>query len=188
MHSHCWEYLFHMMMMFQVNVLMHTAEVTFTQEQVNKIEALKKKHDEQDQQEIFGNFKKSRAGSSVTASNGRIARSEVKIVAACNDLAGSTGRHESDNGDCESKDIDFSQVKSGELQEETLVQDKSDVDATNSLKAGNKCENLEEAEGGALWDIFRRVDVPKLQEYLKRHFREFRHTHCCPLSQVIAKI
>ncbi|RZB84955.1 Lysine-specific demethylase JMJ25, partial [Glycine soja] len=27
-------------------------------------------------------------------------------------------------------------------------------------------------------------DVPKLQEYLKKHFREFRHVHCCPLKQL----
>ncbi|KAF7808295.1 lysine-specific demethylase JMJ25-like isoform X1 [Senna tora] len=39
-------------------------------------------------------------------------------------------------------------------------------------------------EGGAIWDIFRRQDVPKLQEYLKQHFREFRHVNCCRLQKL----
>ncbi|CAI9297474.1 unnamed protein product [Lactuca saligna] len=43
-------------------------------------------------------------------------------------------------------------------------------------------------DGGALLDIFRREDTPKLEEYLKKHFREFRHSFCLPLQQVIHPI
>ncbi|KAL2521985.1 Transcription factor jumonji (jmjC) domain-containing protein [Forsythia ovata] len=46
----------------------------------------------------------------------------------------------------------------------------------------------EMGEGGAVWDIFRRQDVPKLEQYLKRHHKEFRHTYCCPVEQVVHPI
>ncbi|KAM7518021.1 hypothetical protein LguiB_016983 [Lonicera macranthoides] len=56
------------------------------------------------------------------------------------------------------------------------------------LNGGGNSAELEDPDAGALWDIFRRQDVPKLEEYLKRHFREFRHFFCCPLPQVVHPI
>ncbi|KAI3468942.1 hypothetical protein Pfo_025605 [Paulownia fortunei] len=46
----------------------------------------------------------------------------------------------------------------------------------------------DDAASGALWDIFRRQDVPKLEEYLKRHFKEFRHIHGNLLPEVVHPI
>ncbi|CAL9242394.1 unnamed protein product [Arabidopsis halleri] len=50
-------------------------------------------------------------------------------------------------------------------------------------KSSQEVENVE-TDDGALWDIFRREDIPKLEHYLQKHYKEFRHFYCCPLSQI----
>ncbi|KAL5726918.1 hypothetical protein ACHQM5_000161 [Ranunculus cassubicifolius] len=42
--------------------------------------------------------------------------------------------------------------------------------------------------GSAVWDIFRRQDVPKLIEYLNKHWKEFRHIDNLPVKSVVHPI
>ncbi|KAL0378613.1 UNVERIFIED_CONTAM: Lysine-specific demethylase, partial [Sesamum radiatum] len=81
------------------------------------------------------------------------------------------------------------------LKEKHAIQDQRELFCnvnTNHKETGIFGRNSEEmnigaekdtVEGGAIWDIFRREDVCKLEEYLRRHHTEFRHIHGCPVEQ-----
>ncbi|XP_019196872.1 PREDICTED: lysine-specific demethylase JMJ25-like [Ipomoea nil] len=58
----------------------------------------------------------------------------------------------------------------------------------NMIAGSFPSEELTDGTGSALWDIFRREDVPKLNEYLIKHSKEFRHTYCCPVEKVFHPI
>lgn len=58
-------------------------------------------------------------------------------------------------------------------------------ESKNAYMHGIMSDSFQNTEGAALWDIFRREDIPKLEEYIRRHFKEFRHIFGKQLSQVI---
>lgn len=55
---------------------------------------------------------------------------------------------------------------------------------SNSTGCPQRHDSLEVVYGGAVWDIFRREDVPKLIEYLQKHQKEFRHINNLPVNSV----
>ncbi|XP_020549011.1 uncharacterized protein LOC105160354 [Sesamum indicum] len=54
------------------------------------------------------------------------------------------------------------------------------------LQNGKSSEDI--AHGAAVWDIFRRQDVPKITEYLQKHQKEFRHYNNSLVDSVVHPI
>ncbi|GJN12000.1 hypothetical protein PR202_ga30242 [Eleusine coracana subsp. coracana] len=69
-----------------------------------------------------------------------------------------------------------------------LGTDSSDIAGDEVLTNTGQDNAEHKTNGGALWDVFRREDSDKLQDYLRNHALEFRHIHCNPVKQVIHPI
>ncbi|KAH9707281.1 lysine-specific demethylase jmj25 [Citrus sinensis] len=168
-----------------VNVLTHTTDVKLKPEHLAKIEKLKQQHKAQDQMEFFGCSQFSDENSHANSS----------AIPVKNEQCGG----KPDDGDGVGVVPQDSQICDSMLNDPIPVQRAISEEASEAIadlgksresgEPSNIPENeFESADGGAVWDIFRRQDISKLQDYLKKHFREFRHIHCCPVQQVIHPI
>ncbi|KAH6783865.1 hypothetical protein C2S52_008824, partial [Perilla frutescens var. hirtella] len=191
-----------------VNVLMHTADVVTKAHQLPKIQKLKESHAEQDQNELFChvNTDQKETGTAIQESH-----VHENLEDKCSTLpaagfpaaAGDRIEHSHSSGDrstnvdsvvngdeCILKDTDSLVVNFGD--KDLLIKDFEESNPALGLSSESEDKNSKEVnmragkdavKGGAVWDIFRRQDVPKIEEYLRKHHKEFRHTYGCPVLQ-----
>ncbi|KAK8476825.1 hypothetical protein V6N11_024172 [Hibiscus sabdariffa] len=172
-----------------VNVLTHTAEVKLTPEQLARIEKLKQVHNAQDQKEIFGRTSKVDKNKPGDGSFD-ISTCDKQPSDRAGDQQGKV-IIEQKSQDGYSSLSGNNSVMESEMEGSRMVKvDQEECGENGRLckTSENKIEEVEAHEGGAIWDIFRKEDVPKLQDYLRKHFGEFRYIHCCPVSQVLHPI
>ncbi|KAK4362932.1 hypothetical protein RND71_018173 [Anisodus tanguticus] len=174
-----------------VNILTHTTKVNVDHEQRKIIEKLWKQHEVEDSKELCPCI------AEAPDYHQRFDRTETIDF----DSQESTGNNKSCLLETMDKEKDFDK-------RENIISDMKDADISGRTSLPNEINQsinalaLSEANvaleikqdcaevecGGAVWDIFRRQDVPKLIEYLRKHWTEFRHINNAPVASVIHPI
>ncbi|ESQ37770.1 hypothetical protein EUTSA_v10029199mg, partial [Eutrema salsugineum] len=160
-----------------VNVLTHTAKVEISPRQYQSIQVERKKHAEAKLPKHYGGQRteaselenmslKEVDGKALDKCNGTLGEQVLKGKAANKEPSNSSLRPSgSQEEDSPTQPVVSTSEKS--------IQDQK-LDAPKETN-GNANERSNAVHGGAVWDIFRREDVPKLIQYLKRHTQEFHH-------------
>ncbi|WOH00472.1 hypothetical protein DCAR_0519835 [Daucus carota subsp. sativus] len=149
-----------------VYVLTHVQEVTLKSAHWAKIEELKQQQIAQDESEFC------RTISKLEESLG--SDKEVAGIIRVNKI----------NGEMMSQNF----MEHQDVDEEYIRKSKEFARNMDVGSSDNNIVGIEHPDGGALWDIFRRQDYLKLEEYLRKYYKEFRHIYCRPLDKVVHPI
>ncbi|KAL8539766.1 hypothetical protein ACS0TY_001393 [Phlomoides rotata] len=161
-----------------VNVLTHVEEVKLSEEKRHSLKKIKEKHTVQDRIEILG----------VEAFDlAKVDKPDLDVEQGVSKIVVNGTRDDKQTNKKTLLEMNVVNVDNGQVHMDANTQ-KQLCGGKEDVGHNISSASSDDAESGALWDIFRRQDVPKLEEYLKRHFKEFRHTHCNLLPEVIHPI